>query len=131
MRNTQVATAPSWEVGHGVWAEIVHEVEDHEAGKAQQGLALAHGVKRRCDRGQPCGATQKSEHLHADASDLVDQEDGHAHAEDEQQVEEGRALGGQPVVWVRSATFLAAFVSVTALAPMTAARMVGVKMPMP
>ncbi len=76
----------------------------------------------------PAAQPMKASDLEADAADPVGQQHGGQDADDEQHVEQGRALGGQDVARDQGASRCAGR-RPRGRSPVT--RMVGVKMPMP
>ena len=86
------------QVGLRVGADVGHEVEQHEAAEQQRCVRAGSAACSDSAREpQARGAADEADDLQADAADPVGQQHRGQDADDQQHVEQRRALGGQDV----------------------------------
>ena len=86
------------QIGLRVRSQIGHEVKEHEAGKDQHHLGAAVVVDRLGRDEETERATDETKYLQAHAADAVGEKDGAHDADEQKNVDESRALGGDHVV---------------------------------
>ena len=86
------------EVGLRIRSKVRHEVEQHESGEDEKELVAAGHVSGSGGDRQTRGAADEAQDLQPDAAGLVHEKNGADDTDDQQKVDEPRALGRQDVV---------------------------------
>jgi hypothetical protein len=88
----------SQKVGLRVWAQIRHDVEQHEAGEDQQGLHPVHEVGGNSGEKQACGTAQEAENLQRNSAHDVSEQYRKDDPDNQQCGNQHRSLGSRNIV---------------------------------